>query len=236
MDELLKYLYTLSDCINVSHLEGETYAGMVEVLLEEIHKGLPVLSKEVKHLANILVVADKYCVRDLVTLVARKISIRLSLLQECAYIFDDEDDGHLQAAKLLSEFSEALSFEKEIPPLQEYHNAFLAVIAEKIDICTVIADVDVELARMHPKLIRELLQQSTEVIRSERQRVVDVIAELPARKRKRFESEQRSDSVSMGRLASWLLLEDEISFGCGIVSDPKGTGGESQRSHRECVN
>jgi hypothetical protein len=56
---------------------------------------------------------------------------------------------------------------------------------ENFDICTAVAEIDVELSRRHPKMVCELLRQSAKALRSERARVQRVVAELPISKRKK---------------------------------------------------
>jgi len=184
IDELLKYLYTLSDHINVPDREKQPY--VTDSGWPEEEKTIQVLSKEVKHLANVLIVADKYCVRDLVTLVGRKISARLSFLRQYHYITIGGKDQ--PTAMLLFAFSEALCFEQESPPLQEYQDAFLATMVGEFGICDVIAGVDVELTQRHPKFVCEVLRQSAKTINSARQSVRTVFAELPIAKRRKYRS------------------------------------------------
>jgi hypothetical protein len=179
IDELLKYLYTLSDLIKVPNRSD--YYFVEEELLEDLPDGLQVLSKEFKHLADILVVADKYCVRDLATLAGEKISTRLSILQSLAHC-----NFSLEAAELVWIFPDALYFEQDIQPLQEYQDALLKIIVEEVNICMAIARVDVKLTRTQPKLVCELLRQSAKAIESKQQKVMDVLAELPLKKRRKF--------------------------------------------------
>lgn len=192
IDELLKYLYKFSDHLNTSCVYrkllqcydplfddddwGYTDEEVPELLLEHLEE----LSNEVKHFADVLIVADKYCVRDLATLASEKIKARLSMFRGWAPTLDS-----LPAAKSTCAFSEALHFEEEIPPLQKYQDLFLETITSKIDIGTAIFYV--ELIRTHPKLVRELLQHSTKAVKSEKERSQSIIAKLPKAKRKIYE-------------------------------------------------
>jgi hypothetical protein len=170
-------LYTLSDHIDVPHQE--------HLRSRHIQAGDPaLLLEEVSHLAKILIVADKYCVRDLATLASRKISTQLPYLKNYAYSFNR--DKSLQALKLLCAFSEALCLEHDTPPFQKHQDAFLAIIWGSFDICTVVADIDVELTRRHPKFVHELLWQSAKALKSERETVQRVVAELPIAKRRKL--------------------------------------------------
>ena len=195
IEEMLKYLYTLSDHLKVLNLDNphdspDPYPpndtpGMSEVkLLEE-------MAYELKHLANVLTVAGKYCVSDLVTLAGQKIKERLSRLRYRIKFggggFDDT-----QVSTLLFAWSEALYPEDEILELQEYQKSFAVIIVDNCSIATGFVDIK-ELISSYPKLGWDLLNCTDEVVTERDKRIgclqgkIDSMRkELPKSKRKYF--------------------------------------------------
>jgi hypothetical protein len=121
IDELLTYLYSLSDRIGVLSLHDTMFhpngpgslilrIARTDEELSECCQELEKLANDVKYLPDVLVTADKYQVSDLATLAGQKIEERLSVFRNRAAELIN------MPMRLISAFSEALYFEHEIPP------------------------------------------------------------------------------------------------------------------------
>ena len=189
IDELLTYLYTLSDHINVLSIHDEKfrfigpashviYIGYIKKRLSDRVQQLEKLANEVKYLSDVLVTADKYRVSDLATLAGQKIKERLSVFR---YWAGRLNDMHV---RLTTAFSEALYFEHEIPPLREYQHTFFTTVINKFDIDTTFADV--EFIQAHPRLTQEVLRDRNKALKSERQMRDEMVKDVPKSRRKKY--------------------------------------------------
>jgi len=185
IDELLKYLYTLSDHIKVRPLTRGRWE--IYLLPDEV-KYLEELPKEVKHLTGILVVANKYLVSDLVMLVDSKIKQRLLWFQDRAARIEKKE-----AANLVSQLTEALYPREEIPTLQKHQSLFVVTITRQYSMASSGSQMK-DLIQNHPKLgsdlverLDALLQEKDETIQDQGRQIQNMRAELPKSKRKRFE-------------------------------------------------
>ncbi|ERF74962.1 hypothetical protein EPUS_05170 [Endocarpon pusillum Z07020] len=189
IDELLTYLYTLSDHINVLPIHGRRLRYIDPAIkvsrfidadekIRDRPQQLQTLANDVKHLSDVLVTADKYQVSDLATLAGQKIEKRLLAFVHWASRLED------MHARLTSAFSEALYFEHEIPPLQEYQDTFLTTIIHNFDIVT--AFDDIEFIQAHPRLTREVLRDRNKALKSERQMRDEMVEDVPKSKRKKY--------------------------------------------------
>ncbi|KAF7506591.1 hypothetical protein GJ744_011628 [Endocarpon pusillum] len=192
INELLTYLYTLSDQINLPSgrdrkigfidVYDEVYSdSLIPELNDRPQQLIQSLTNNVKYLSDVLVTADKYQVSDLATLAGQKIAARLVVLQCWAGAWKDgwkEKDGWKDLDKrLTSAFSEALYLEHEMPPLQRYQNTFFQTVISKFDIDTIFSDV--EFIQAHPRLTREVLLDRNKALKS-------MVEDVPKSKRKKY--------------------------------------------------
>ncbi len=196
IEEMLKYLYTLSDHLNVLDLHNiyesvDQYLENDEQVTSEL-KLLEEMAHEVKHLANVLTVAGKYCVPDLVKLAGQKMEERLSRLNY-RIVGRDGVFNNTEVSTLLFAWSEALYPEDEVLELREYQKSFAMTIVNNCGIATGVFDVK-ELISSYPKLgwdllscADELVTESAKTIRSLHGKIDRMWVVLPKSKRKWFQ-------------------------------------------------
>lgn len=191
IDELLKYLYTLSDHINVLSIDESMFhyidpssqvfcLSYTDQELSEHPEPNPTLVKEVTYLVDVLVAADKYGVCDLAAIAGQKIDDRLEVFRYWA--------GRLEprhVPRLTSAFSDAVQFEDEMPLLEKYQHDFLATVTSELDIHVIFADVEFILA--HPKLTREVLWHRNNALTSEREKTSEMLEDMPKTRRHRYQ-------------------------------------------------
>lgn len=186
LDELLKYFYTLSDHINVRPLRNKNWG--VYRCPSNHDKHLEGLSNEVRYLAGVLIIAEKYCVSDLVTLAGGKIEERLSILELRPHFLQAD-----QPANLVFAWAGALYFEDEIPGLHKYQTLFSKIFTSDFDDTTDKLDIE-GVIRAHPKLgwdllthTRKLLQKHEKTAKSQEKKIQDMHYWLPKAKKRQFE-------------------------------------------------
>jgi hypothetical protein len=158
IDELLKYLCTLSDHINVSVIkphDGTHWNGEV--------KDIESLPDEIKYPAGVLAVADGFCVSDLDRLAGEKTQHRLSTFKNRFAMMAHQNPA--DTPRFVSALSDALYSGDEIPALQYYQNFFAQIFTSKFHIATEVLDIE-SLIQSHPKLGWDLLQERNKTIES----------------------------------------------------------------------
>lgn len=145
------------------------------------------LPSELKYLASILATAEKYCVSHLVYLAGQKIQERLSRFESEA-----QSLGVTKAAKLVSDLSDALYDQEEVPALQKYQSSFAGKIFKVFGNSADIPNIKV-LVQNHPKLgcdMREsrdeVVLKRNKVIKSKDRKMRKIFEQVPKTRRRDF--------------------------------------------------
>jgi hypothetical protein len=179
IDELLKYLYTLSDHFNVSVIkphDGTHWNGEV--------KDIESLPGEIKHRADVLAVADRFCVSDLDGLASEKMQHRLPAFKNRLAMMAHQNPA--DTLRFVSALSDTLYSGDKIPALQYYQSFFAQIFTSKFHIATDVLDIK-GLIQSHPKLGCDLLQERDKTIESQQQTIKSIYAEMPKSQRKLFD-------------------------------------------------
>lgn len=169
LDEMFKYLYTLSDHIKAPAL-AKKYRDKNAVTSKEAEH-LIELAKEVRHLARVLVTADKYCLPSLVKLAFDKVEERVARFRSRAMILNP-----LQTTSLISAWCDALYLEDNLAALQECQTLFAGSIVDKRGTTTDIPEIE-GLIAAHPKLGLDLLKGTENVVQAKQKELDDLKAE-----------------------------------------------------------
>jgi hypothetical protein len=154
------------------------------------------LPSELKYLASILATADKYCVSRLIYLAGQNIEERLSRFGSEA-----QSLGVTKGAKLVSDLSDALYDQEEVPALQQYQSSFAGKIFKVFDNSADIPNIKV-LVQNHPKLGCDMLESRDEVVRkrnkvikSKDRKMRKIFEQVPKTRRKDFSDWIRRKAV-----------------------------------------
>lgn len=189
VDEMLKYLYTLSD-----HMKGGRRAEEDEVEYEEEEEDEEVegrkwnsydprkLSKELRHSTGVLLIADKYGISGLDRIAGQRIRHQLARLTTLAsFAISEQDD----VATWVSTLSEAMNIEMEVASMKQYRDAFAEMIATSIGFETDLLDFG-WLGQKYPKLGSAILLRCIEEWKGQRFLIKEMFADLSERRKRKY--------------------------------------------------